>query len=212
MAETRFWMIRHAIVEENARATLYGVMDVPLCPESLVAQRPMYAALATALPRDAAWVVTPLSRTQKTAEAIFASGYPRAEWVVEPGLIEQNLGAFQGLPHADVPALLTVPAHPFWPLAGNERPPEGESFADVIARVGPAMERLAAAHAGRDVVAISHGGTIRAAVAHALAVDADNALHLSVQNISLTRLERLDRGWRVVCVNTVMGDVSSHAR
>ncbi len=203
MAETRFWMIRHAIVEENARAVLYGVMDVPLCPESLVAQRPMYAALARALPRDAEWVVSPLSRTQKTAEAIFAAGYPRQEWMVEPGLIEQNLGALQGLAHAELPGRLTMPAHPFWPLGGDERPPGGESFAEVIARVGPTMERLAETYEGRDVVAVSHGGTIRAAVAHSLDVDAKNALHLSVQNISLTRLERLERGWRVVCVNTV---------
>ena len=36
MAEdvTGFWLIRHAIVAENARAMLYGTMDVPLCPES----------------------------------------------------------------------------------------------------------------------------------------------------------------------------------
>ena len=205
MAETRFWMIRHAIVEENARATVYGILDVPLCPQSLVAQRPMYAALAAALPRAAAWIVTPLSRTQKTAGAIFEAGYPRTEPEIEPGLIEQNLGALQGLPHADLPSRLGLPAHPFWPLAGTERPPGGESFAEVIGRVGPTMERLARTYAERDVVAVSHGGTIRAAVAHALSVDADNALHLSVQNISLTRLERLDRGWRVVCVNTMCG-------
>ena len=204
MDETRFWMIRHAIVEESARAVLYGVMDVALCPETLVAQRSMYSALAHALPRAADWVVTPLSRTQKTAEAIFAAGYPRADWVVEPGLIEQNLGDYQGLPHADLPGRLTLPAHPFWPLAGEERPPNGESFAEVIDRVGDAMERLAAAHAGRDVVAVCHGGSIRAAVAHALDIGAEHALHLSVQNISLTRLERLERGWRVVCVNTVL--------
>lgn len=203
MAETRFWMIRHALVEENARAVLYGVMDVPLCPESLVAQRPMYAALANALPREAAWVVSPLSRTQKTAEAIFAAGYPRQDWMVEPGLMEQNLGALQGLAHVELPSRLAMPAHPFWPLAGNERPPGGESFAEVIARVGPTMERLARTYEGQDVVAVSHGGTIRAAVAHSLDVSADNALHLSVQNISLTRLERLERGWRVICVNTV---------
>ena len=31
MSETGFWLIRHAVVDENARAMLYGVMDVPLC-------------------------------------------------------------------------------------------------------------------------------------------------------------------------------------
>jgi alpha-ribazole phosphatase len=201
MDTTRFWMIRHALVEESARATLYGVLDVPLCPMTLDAQRPGYAALARRLPRPAVWVVTPLSRTRLTAEAILAGGYPTVPLTVEAGLIEQNLGAWQGLAHADVPARLQRPAHPFWPLAGDEAPPEGESFAAVIDRVGPAMERLASAHAGADVVVVSHGGAIRAAVAHALGVGAEPALHLSVANLSLTRMERLAEGWRVICVN-----------
>ncbi len=83
-------------------------------------------------------------------------------------------------------------------------------MAGVIARVGPAMERLAGAHEGGDVVVVSHGGAIRAAVAHAIGIRADNALHLSVQNLSLTRLERqalpgAGTAWRVVCVNEVCG-------
>ena len=63
------------------------------------------------------------------------------------------------------------------------------------------MERIAAERAGEDVVVVSHGGAIRAALAHAIGVTANNALHFSVQNLSLTRLERLATGWRVVCVN-----------
>lgn len=201
---TRFWMIRHALVEQNARAKLYGIMDVELCPHTLAAQVPNYRALAEALPRPADWVVTPLSRTVLTAQAIMQAGYDGPVPDVEPGLIEQNLGAWQGLPHADLPAKLSAPAHPFWPVSGRERPPGGESFAEMIDRVGVTMERLAVAHAGRDVVAVSHGGTIRAAVAHALGIAADNALHLSVQNISVTRLDRLAEGWRVVCVNAMV--------
>ena len=64
MTETRFWLIRHALVDENARAILYGVMDVPLCETTLESQAPMYAALARRLPRPAVWKVTPLSRTR----------------------------------------------------------------------------------------------------------------------------------------------------
>lgn len=198
-------MIRHALVEENARAVLYGTQDVALCPDSLAAQEPMYRALAARLPRPAAWIVSPLSRTSRTAEAIQRAGYPQTPPVVEPDLVEQALGEWQGLVHAALPPLLTLPAHPFWPLGGEERPPGGESMADVIARVGAAMERLARAHAGGDVVMVGHGGAIRAAVAHALGIAADNALHLSVQNLSLTRLERLPEGWRVGCVNELPG-------
>ncbi len=202
---TRFWMIRHALVEENARARLYGITDVEICPHALISEAPTYAALARVLPRPAAWVVTPLSRTVRTAEAIWQHGYPATPVVVEPDLIEQNLGAWQGLAHADVPARLQEPAHPFRPLSGTETPPGGESMAQVIDRVGAAMARLAARHPNADVVIVSHGGAIRAAVAHALGIAAANALHLQVWNLSLTRLENLPEGWRVVSVNTMAG-------
>jgi len=203
--ETSFWLIRHALVEENARAMLYGVMDVQLCETTLIGQAPMYRSLAARLPRPADWLVTPLSRTLRTAETIFAHGYPAQSLGVEPGLIEQSLGEWQGLPHADLPERLALPAHAFWPLAGYEKPPGGESFAETIDRVGAAMERLAETHAGRQVVIVSHGGAIRAAVAHALAIGPDHVLHMSVQNLSLTRLERNPRGWRVACVNEMPG-------
>lgn len=205
MTQTRFWLIRHALVDENARAILYGVMDVELCETTLLEQGPMYRSLADRLPRPAAWKVSPLSRTRRTAEAIFAAGYPPAELTVEPNLTEQALGEWQGLPHAELPARLTLPKHAFWPLGGYEQPPGGESMADVIARVGPVLERLVRQHAGQDVIAVSHGGTIRAAVAHALRIGPDNALHLAIQNLSLTRLEHHPEGWRVVCVNELPG-------
>jgi alpha-ribazole phosphatase len=202
---TGFWLIRHALVDENARAILYGTMDVELCPSTLIEQAPMYRALASRLPRPALWSVTPLSRTRRTAEAIFAAGYPRVPLAIEPALIEQSLGEWQGLAHAELPARLKLPVPPFWPLAGLEHPPGGESLAHVITRVGDALERLAVAHAGQDLVIVMHGGAIRAAVAYALGIEPDTALRLSVQNLSLTKLERHPTAWRVVCVNELPG-------
>lgn len=199
---TRFWLIRHALVAEACRATYYGRQDVPLCEATLKAELPRLRALADGLPRPAAWYVTPLSRTRLTAAAIVAAGYPETAWREEPGLTEQALGDWEGLPHAEILARLSLPAHPFWPLAAAERAPGGgETIADVIERVGNALERLAAAHPNEDVVAVSHGGAIRAAVAHALALGPEQALHLSVQNLSLTCLHRAAAGWRVACVN-----------
>ena len=139
MTVTRFWLIRHAMVDEAARARLYGTMDVSLCETTLLEQAPVYRALARCLPHPAAWKVSPLSRTHRTAEAIFVAGYPRVAPVVDPALIEQNLGDWQGLAHAALPARLTLPAHAFWPLGGQERPPGGEAIADVIERAGAAL-------------------------------------------------------------------------
>ena len=201
MSPTRFWLVRHAPVDDAARAILYGTMDVGLCPASLAAAGPLCRALAERLPRPAEWVVSPLSRTRRTAEAIFAAGYPAVAPAIEPDVIEQSLGEWQGLAHAALPARLKDPAHAFWPLGPTERPPGGESVADMIGRVGAAFERLAARHRGTDVVVVGHGGAIRAAVAHALGIGGEAALSLAVQNLSLTRLERHPHAWRVVCVN-----------
>ena len=131
MTETRFWLIRHALVDENSRAILYGVMDVPLCETTLEAQTPMYSALARRLPRPAVWKVTPLSRTHRTAQAIFGAGYPEQTPEIEADMIEQSLGEWQGLPHAELPSKLAIPQHPFWPLAGDEKVPVNNDCVDL---------------------------------------------------------------------------------
>jgi alpha-ribazole phosphatase len=205
MPVTNFWLIRHALVEENARAYLYGTMDVEICPATLVAQAPVYQALAARLPRTPAWYCTPLGRTRRTAEAIQHAGYGAVPLTVEPALIEQEMGEWQGLGYGALPERLTIPKHNFWPFGALEKPPGGESMDEVITRVGGGLDRLVDAHPDQDVVIVSHGGAIRAAVAHALHIDAENALHLSVQNLSLTRLERHSHAWKVVCVNEMAG-------
>ena len=206
MSETRFWLIRHAIVEENARAMLYGVMDVPLARPACWSRRRCTDALAARLPRPAAWKVTPLSRTRRTAEAIFAAGYPRVEPEVEAGAdraepwrvagpaARRTAGAADAAEARVLAAWRDMNGRP-----AARRCPRSSSAS------ARALERLAARHPDEDVVIVSHGGAIRAAVAHCLRIGADNALHLTVQNLSLTRLERTDEGWRVVCVNELPG-------
>lgn len=198
---TSFFLVRHAVVAAAARAVLYGSRDVPLCDESLLREVALHRWLAQRLPPGAAWYISGLSRTRATAEAVFAAGYARAPLGVEADLREQDLGDWQGLAHAELPARLRHPPHPFWPHAGEEAPPNGERFTDVRARVGPVLARLAAAHAGGDVVVIAHGGSIRAALAHALDLSPHQALGFSIANLGLTRLLRVGGDWQVGAVN-----------
>lgn len=201
MEITRFHLIRHALVEPSARLVLYGDMDVALCAATLLEEATLHRWLAHRLPAPARWVVTPLSRTRATAEAIFAAGHPAQPLEVEPALAEQSLGEWQGITHEALVERLRAPAHPFWPHAAEERPPGGESMADVRARVAPVMDRLCDAYAGQDVVIVAHGGTIRAVLSHALDLSPQQALTFSIKNLSLTRIERHGTDWRIVGVN-----------
>jgi alpha-ribazole phosphatase len=196
---TRWWWIRHAPVPDGGR--IYGQRDLPCdCSDAGT-----FATLAAEIPANAVWVTSNLIRTRLTAQAICAAD-PRKFAEVElralPELAEQHLGDWQGCDRQAFYAARKVGTHQLSFAAADERPPGGESFTDLIARVAPAIERLNLEHSGRDIVAVTHGGTIRAALGLALGLAPEAALAFATENCSLTRLDHLPAGlWRVVAVN-----------
>ena len=113
-----------------------------------------------------------------------------------PDLAEQHLGEWQGQERKAFYAARKVGTHTLWFAPADERPPGGESFADLVDRVAPAIERLNAEHRGTDIVAVTHGGTIRAALAWHWGSTPQAALAFSVENCSLTRIDHLTAGRR----------------
>lgn len=202
---TRWWWIRHAPVD-NPDDRFYGQLDLP----ADLSDRSAIEALGRRLPKDALWLVTPLRRTRETAAALMRdAGTGPARPEVEPALMEQNFGDWQGRTRAEVWAAIG-PGHPFWQDPAGSRPPNGESFLDLAARVTTAVERWSAAHRGRDIVAVAHGGTVRAALAMALGLSGEKALAFAVDPLSLTRLDVVigadgPPAWRVGGVNLPPG-------
>jgi len=198
MSETRWWWIRHAPVEDHG-GRIYGQNDLAAdCRDPA-----LFAVLAATLPAGALWLTTPLRRTRQTAEALFAAGAPvPRELRQEPAFLEQHFGDWQGLTYAELENLRDGAAHRFWHAPATETPPGGESFADVVGRVAEAMRRINAAEAGRDIVVVAHGGSIRAALAHVLGIAPERALGFAIDNCSLTRLDHFEEEvWRVHGVN-----------
>lgn len=207
MAQTRWWWIRHAPVTEH-KGRIYGDLDLN-CDCS---DRAAFQALARVLPKEAVWVTTPLKRTRQTAEALHAetTGLSVLAEEVVAALQEQSFGAWQGLTHQELGERRGEDWHRFWLAPAAEAPPGGESFAALTLRVRAAIDSLNAAHAGRDIVAVTHGGTIRAAIAHALDLPPERALGLAVGNLSLTRLDHYgpeddpvngQSSWGIGCLN-----------
>lgn len=204
--DVRWWWIRHAPVV-NHGGQLYGCRDVP-CD---VSDTRAFTQLATVLPEDAVWVTSHLTRARDTARTIIeaAGGGLAPAPLIERDLAEQDFGRWAGKTWDEIAAEDCETHDRFWTDPVGHPPPGGESFAAVIERVRATVDRLSAAHAGRDIVAVAHGGVIRAAVAIALALDAARAMAVRVDNLSLTRLDRVAGGtlrglggaWRVVGVN-----------
>lgn len=187
MTETRWWWIRHAPVTEN-QGRLYGQTDFP-CD---VDDPPTFEALARLLPPDAIWVTSTLLRTIQTAEAI-RQRLPRATPTpaAYPEFMEQNFGDWQGRTYEEVRRGDLGHWHRFWLAPAEAAPPNGESFVRLMERVSAKIHALNGQHQGRDIVAVTHGGTIRAALAEALELHPEQALRLAVDNCSLTRIDHI---------------------
>jgi alpha-ribazole phosphatase len=203
---TSLWWVRHAPVAHGGR--IYGQTDLSCdCSETAI-----FAGLAEKLPRHALWVTSNLRRTHETAEAIVRAGLPGPrpipgpEAIMMPDLAEQHFGEWQGLTYQELEESRAGDFHRFWHAPAHETPPAGESFVAVIDRVSRAVQTLVETYCGRDIIAVAHGGTIRAALALALDLDPEAALAFTIENCSITRIDRIDgpgigHGWRVVHVN-----------
>ena len=203
---TRLWWIHHAPVDHDGR--IYGQLDLSCdCSETTV-----FIGLAKQLPRDAVWVTSNLRRTHETATAIIRAGLPGPNRIPGPealaidDLAEQHFGEWQGLAHQDLHRLRASDFYRFWHAPAHEAAPGGESFLALIARVSQAVHRLVENYPGHDIIAVAHGGTIRAALALALGLDPEAALAFTIENCSITRIDHIDgagmgHGWRVVTVN-----------
>ncbi len=202
---TSWWWVRHAPVTVTG-GRIYGNQDVEAdCDDAAV-----FAWLAAALPPGALWVTSHLRRTHQTAAAILAAGREaEAPPLIERDLGEQHFGEWQGLSHKELRERRDGRWHRFWLAPASETPPGGESFEQLVSRVSDTVDRLHASHGGRDIVAVTHGGTIRAAIGIALGITPEQSLAFSVENCSLTRLDHIPgrdgAAWRVVCVNRLPG-------
>ena len=203
---TSFWWVRHARVAHGGR--IYGQIDLSCdCSETA-----LFTGLAEKLPRSAIWVTSNLRRTHETGAAIVRAGLPGPqpipgpEAIMIPEFAEQNFGEWQGLTYEELENSRAGDFHRFWHAPAHETPPGGESFIAVTERVSRGIRQLVETHSGHEIIAVAHGGTIRAALALALDLHAEAALAFTIENCSITRIDRIDgpgmgHGWRVVRVN-----------
>jgi alpha-ribazole phosphatase len=180
-----FWLIRHAVVEGPP-----GTIWAPTAPAHL-SDRAALDRLRKNLPSEAHAYASPARRTLDTAEALHLN----PELV--PEFAEQDFGDWTGHRHDDLAASEGDAYGEFWKDPAHSVAPGGESFSDQVARVRQGLGRIQKGPA----VLVVHSGTVRAALAIALDIEPEAALRFVIEPLSLTRIERVHSGWRVLSVN-----------
>ena len=182
----RLLLVRHASTRAT-RAAAFPV-DEPLDEPGRAAA----AALAAALPARCDVVCSPAARCLQTAEAA------GLEARVDAVLAECDFGSWAGLRLADVDA----DGARAWMLDPDAVPHGGESLRAFAARVARWLD----AEAERDgtALAITHGGVIKAAVAHALGAPLEAFWRIDAAPLSVTEVHAHDGRWTVARVNDAL--------
>ena len=185
MAPTTILLVRHGETDWNRDARIQGQADPPLNERG----REQARALARRLRRERldAVYASDLERARETAEILAARlGMPV---VVDPAFRELAFGSWEGHTVADVQARWPERAAR-WLETGEPAWEDGETHEELRRRVRAAVARLAATHAGGQVLLVAHGGPIRALLMEADGLDYvnDRRSYGRIENCGLSRI------------------------
>ena len=201
----KLYLIRHAPVKQ-----IEGYF--PQHNPDAIIKNNQLKSLATLIPNNCVWYVSPLKRAVQTAEAL-SKFVTNSKIVIEDKLIEQNFGDWSGKKISEVWEVLKgyKTKHNFSFISPDFSPPNGESFKEQSKRVGIWLEKLKVFD-GKSIVIISHAGTIRSILLHALQIKHDYAIGIEILHQSLNILEMITKKenrhkggrFRLVALNKVI--------
>lgn len=152
----RLYLVRHGEAEGNRQRRYIGWEDLPLT--SVGAKQAETLARSLAYHPITAVHSSDLSRATATAAAIAAPHLLPVR--PDPDLREANFGAWSGLTYEEIARTDSGPLRTWIGDPERHSPPGGESLATLRRRALRAIPRQDGA------VVVSHGGTLRALLAH----------------------------------------------
>ena len=184
MQETRWHIIRHAPVD-NPEGRIYGASD----RMANVSNTKAFKVLAERLPQNAVSVVSHLKRTHQTLNAIKEAGLKFQKPIIDHRLGEQDFGDWVGKTYDEARAAYGKSYSRFWLAPVSEKPSNGESFIELMGRVHKSINEINARFLNKDIICVAHGGSIRAALALALGIKAEQAIPFTINNLSTTLID-----------------------
>lgn len=198
---TTLILVRHGETEGNVQQLWHGAMDSPLTARG---QLQVGATAAQLVELDqtyrvAAFYVSPLPRAQQTAAAIAKT--INRQPIIEPGLREFDLGAWEGRTFLDLRDNENLWER--WRQDPHFMPPQGESPRSFHARVLATIQHLAAQHPAATVLIVTHGGVICNVLAAWLGSGPEDWRHWEPHNCAITLLQGEGTQWQGLLVNDI---------
>jgi probable phosphoglycerate mutase len=179
----RLYYVRHGLTDWNLAGRLQGRRDVPINETGRIQAAQCGEILRDLLACDGlsaaqcGYESSPLIRARETMEIIRTTmGLAPGDYGVDPRLAEISFGEWEGLSYAQVierePDVVARREADKWLF----RPPGGETYQEVAARVGAWHASLL-----RHSIVSAHGGTARALIAFLNIAPPEKAVHQSIE-------------------------------
>jgi phosphoserine phosphatase len=202
---TRVILVRHGQSTYNAEKRYQGSSDASCLTELGQQQAEKVAQLVQALCAEtpiAAVYVSPLKRTQQTAQSILNQLPQSIPIVLHEDLREIDLPDWEGLTFAQVqtefaadyqtwintPKIFqTTPSQSHGPIELAPKP--NYPVQDLYKRAQRFWRTVLPQHQGQTILIVSHGGTIRALTSNALGIPIEQFHYLQQSNAGVTTIE-----------------------
>ena len=191
---TRVLAVRHGETAWNVENRIQGQLDIALNDHG----RWQALRLAAALAGESvdAIYTSDLRRTIDTAAPTARDG--RIVCVADAGLRERGFGVFEGLTFTEIEQR--------WPEQSarwRRRDPDfgaegGETLIEFYARSVASVTRLAAAHPGRTIMIVTHGGVLDCLYRAASRIALDAPRSWQIGNASINRLLYTPQGFTLI--------------
>ena len=174
----KLFLIRHTALQVPS-GICYGQSDIDVASsfmnEALVTQQKLIGSTFDAI------YASPLQRCLKLANTL-----DLGEPIVDNRLMELNFGDWEMSAWDDIPRdIFDVWAHNYADLA----PPNGETFSQLQQRGIHFLEEILTQYPTGNIAVVTHGGMIRALLAHVLNMPLKGLFRFTIDYGSITQLE-----------------------
>lgn len=191
---TRLYLCRHGEVVGDGRRRYNGHRDVDIT-ENGVAQMERLRERLTGSPLSALYS-SDLIRAVKGASII--GERHKAPRLIMPEFRERNVGLWEGMAFDDIQQEYPAEWSSWLGNVMHFKPPEGESLAEVSARVLPVLKGIVDKHMGEEILLLAHGGVNRVILSDAMQLDLNNIFRIEQNYGALNIIDYYDDGMSVV--------------
>lgn len=193
---TTLYVIRHGETVNAEPKRYKGTIDVPLSANG-ISQMAMTAAYLEKIVLErapgkglAAVYTSDLSRAGQSAEVL--AGRFRLKPVVHESLRERHFGRWEGMSFDEIKEKYPMEFQAWKknPLASS--PVDGESTAQVKARVIPAVDEIIQEYLNKQIAIVAHGGVNRVILCHYLGIPLEHIFRIEQGNGAISIIEFSD--------------------